>query len=87
MKPGHIVGAINIPFANLLDNKAKVLKSSDEIKQEFEKAGIDLNKPAVATCGSGEYYSSLICICIINFMTDFLIYVCKLALFDMVVYI
>ena len=54
VKPGRMVGSVNIPFANMLDSKAKVLKSAEEIKQEFEKVEIDLNKPIVASCGSGK---------------------------------
>lgn len=51
MRSGHMPGASNVPVFSLSDNG--VLKSSDELRDIFEKAGIDLDKPVITTCGSG----------------------------------
>ncbi len=52
LRPGHIPGSRNLPFADLL-NPDKTMKDAAGIKAAFEKAGIDLKKPIVTTCGSG----------------------------------
>jgi thiosulfate/3-mercaptopyruvate sulfurtransferase len=49
---GAMPGACNVPFNHLL-NRDATFKSPDEIRTLFEKAGIDVHKPVVATCGSG----------------------------------
>ena len=64
-----MIGSINLPFYNLFDKNSKTLASKSVIEQgtvyticstyfnciiiEFLKAGIDINKPIIATCGSG----------------------------------
>lgn len=50
---GHMISSINLPFYNLFDKNSKTLASKSAIEQEFLKAGVDLNKPIIATCGSG----------------------------------
>ncbi|XP_020782911.2 3-mercaptopyruvate sulfurtransferase-like [Boleophthalmus pectinirostris] len=50
--PGHYPGTINIPFNSLLDESGKVLPTEDLAKM-FKEAGVDLQKPLWATCGSG----------------------------------
>lgn len=52
LRPGHIPGSRNLPFSDLL-NPDKTMKDAAGIKAAFEKAGIDLKKPIVTTCGSG----------------------------------
>jgi thiosulfate/3-mercaptopyruvate sulfurtransferase len=52
LRAGHIPGAHNLPFAKLL-NEDGTLKSPREIERLFEDADVDLNKPVVASCGSG----------------------------------
>ncbi len=51
-KSGHVPGSYNLPFTELL-NADGTFKSADEIKAAFDEAGVDLNKPVVASCGSG----------------------------------
>lgn len=51
MRSGHMPGAKNIPIAELSRNGE--LKSPAELREVFEKYGIDLTKPVVTTCGSG----------------------------------
>jgi Rhodanese-related sulfurtransferase len=48
---GHIPNSLNMPWNNLVVNGA--LKSAAELRDLFEKAGIKLDQPIVASCGSG----------------------------------
>ncbi|KAM3598108.1 uncharacterized protein V6R79_013556 [Siganus canaliculatus] len=50
--PGHIPGAINIPFTSFLDDSGKEL-GTEELSRVFREAGVDLEKPIWASCGSG----------------------------------
>lgn len=52
LRAGHIPGAKNVCFKNVL-NDDNTMKSTDDLRAEFEKAGVDLSKPAITTCGSG----------------------------------
>ena len=51
LRPGHMPGALNVPFADILDNGH--LASRDKIAAAFAKAKVDLDKPAITSCGSG----------------------------------
>ena len=51
LRPGHMPGARNVPFADILNNGR--LASREKIAQAFAKAGVELDKPAITTCGSG----------------------------------
>ncbi|KAG9471980.1 thiosulfate sulfurtransferase-like [Eleutherodactylus coqui] len=52
IEPGHIPGSVNLPFSNFL-TKDGYEKPEHEIRQLFEKQGIDLMKPMTATCRRG----------------------------------
>ena len=52
LRPGHIPGSKNVCFKDLL-NADQTMKNPVEIRQVFEAAGVDFNKPAITTCGSG----------------------------------
>lgn len=52
LRSGHIPGSRNVPFTSLL-NSDQTMKSPDELRVVFERAGVDLGKPAITTCGSG----------------------------------
>jgi len=52
LRSGHIPNSFNIPYPKLL-NEDKTLKETEELIKIFEKAGIDINKPIISTCGSG----------------------------------
>lgn len=52
MRKGHIPGSINVPFASVIAPDGR-LKSEGELKAVFDKAGVDLSKPIINTCGSG----------------------------------
>ena len=49
---GHIPGSKNLHYSTLFNDDG-TWKSKDALKAAFEDAGIDLNQPIVATCGSG----------------------------------
>jgi len=51
LRPGHMPGALNVPFADIVENGR--LASREKIAQAFAKAGVDLDKPTITTCGSG----------------------------------
>lgn len=51
LKSGHIPGSRNVPVSNLSVNG--VLKPAEELRQLFDEAGVDLDKPIITTCGSG----------------------------------
>jgi thiosulfate/3-mercaptopyruvate sulfurtransferase len=44
-------GALNVPYTELMDGNR--LASPERIRAAFEKAGVDLDKPAITSCGSG----------------------------------
>ena len=49
---GHIPGSKNLPQGQLF-NADGTWKTGDALRQAFTDAGVDLDKPMVATCGSG----------------------------------
>ncbi len=49
---GHIPGSSNLPYTRLF-NEDGTYKTGEALKAEFDSAGVDLDKPLVATCGSG----------------------------------
>eukprot|EP00731_Ephydatia_muelleri_P003903 Em0002g79a len=50
---GHIIGALNLPFVKMLDPNTRLMVTKQQIQEEFEKAGVDMNKPMVASCARG----------------------------------
>ena len=52
LRSGHIPGSKNVFFQTLL-NENGTLKTPKDIQKVFEDAGVDLQKPAITTCGSG----------------------------------
>jgi len=51
LRAGHMPGALNVPYGDILDNGR--LASPERIAAAFEKAGVDTNRPIITTCGSG----------------------------------
>lgn len=49
---GHIPGSRNLPYAQLFEADG-TWKTGDALRIEFARAGIDLARPLVTTCGSG----------------------------------
>jgi thiosulfate/3-mercaptopyruvate sulfurtransferase len=52
VRPGHMPKAINVHYTSLL-NPDGTLKKRSHLRQVFETAGIDLNRPVITSCGSG----------------------------------
>jgi thiosulfate/3-mercaptopyruvate sulfurtransferase len=52
VRPGHIPGARNLPFGTLFAADGRY-KDEAGLRAAFAAAGIDPEKPLVATCGSG----------------------------------
>ena len=51
VRSGHIPGSYNLPFGEILTDG--VMNSPSDIRQAFERAGLDLGRPIVTSCGSG----------------------------------
>jgi thiosulfate/3-mercaptopyruvate sulfurtransferase len=58
VRSGHIPGSLNLPFTELVRADATVLPP-DRLRARLEAAGIDLDRPVVACCGSGTSACSL----------------------------
>ncbi len=52
LRSGHIPGAKNTPFGNLL-NEDGTMKDEAGLRAAFEASGVDLSKPIITSCGSG----------------------------------
>jgi thiosulfate/3-mercaptopyruvate sulfurtransferase len=52
VEPGHIPGSLNLPQGDLFEADG-TWKRGDALKAAFAKAGVDLSRPMVTTCGSG----------------------------------
>ena len=52
LRSGHMPGALNVPWSGLVEPDG-TLAAPAKLKAAFEAAGVDLARPAVATCGSG----------------------------------
>ena len=51
---GHMPGAINVPWGSLLpQNGDFTFAAPDHARALLTAAGVDLQKPVIATCGSG----------------------------------
>lgn len=48
---GHIPGSLNLPWNRLVDQGQ--LKPEAELRTLFTEAGVEIDKPVVASCGSG----------------------------------
>ncbi|KAJ2892602.1 rhodanese-like domain-containing protein [Zalerion maritima] len=53
LSSGHMPGAINIPFTELLDPTTKAYLPAEELTKVFEKHGLNPEKPIISTCGTG----------------------------------
>lgn len=50
---GHIPGSANLPFADLIDPSTGRLFDRPTLVEKFETAGVDIERPVWASCGSG----------------------------------
>jgi len=54
-KPGHIPGAINLPWKSLMaEDNPTLLKDEDEIKGILDEKGISPDKTVICSCGTGR---------------------------------
>ncbi|TNC12298.1 3-mercaptopyruvate sulfurtransferase [Methylobacterium terricola] len=51
VRPGHMPGALNLHYGALQENGR--LKDEASLREAVARAGIDLDRPVVTTCGSG----------------------------------
>lgn len=51
LRSGHMPDAHNVPFTEIVENGR--LASREKIAAAFAKAGVDTDKPVIASCGSG----------------------------------
>jgi thiosulfate/3-mercaptopyruvate sulfurtransferase len=55
IKPGHIPGAINLPWAILMNEKNKrLLKPEEEVKSIIKEHGLTRDKTVICSCGTGR---------------------------------
>jgi len=59
LRSGHIPNSVNIFYKSLLDNHNQ-LKPDTELLSIFSRAGIELDKPIITSCGSGVTASIII---------------------------
>lgn len=52
LRSGHMPSALNLPFTRLI-NESGTFRTKDELRQIYQEAGVDLEKPVTTTCGSG----------------------------------
>lgn len=52
LRRGRIPNSINVPYADVIAADGR-MKSAEDLQAVFEKAGVDLAKPIINTCGSG----------------------------------
>lgn len=60
LRSGHIPGSLNVPFNLMTDPETGRMKSRQEIRAIFEQVGLDMAKPAIASCGSGVTACALV---------------------------
>jgi len=57
LRCGHMPGALNVPYTGLIENGA--LASPERLAQALAAGGVDLEKPIIASCGSGVSAAAL----------------------------
>jgi thiosulfate/3-mercaptopyruvate sulfurtransferase len=59
LRGGHLPGSRSLPFTELVGPLGTLLPAA-ELRARYERAGIDLARPIVATCGSGVTACALV---------------------------
>jgi thiosulfate/3-mercaptopyruvate sulfurtransferase len=57
VRPGHIPGSLSVPSTTLVANGT--LAPPDQLRQAFATGGVDLDRPVIASCGSGVAAATL----------------------------
>lgn len=54
MRSGHMPGAVNLPYTDFMDQTRNCsMRPAEEIAEIAAKAGVDMKRPLVTSCGSG----------------------------------
>ena len=53
MRSGHIPGANNLPYGELVDPETGTLVGPEKLRDAFDRAGLSLDRSIVTSCGSG----------------------------------
>jgi thiosulfate/3-mercaptopyruvate sulfurtransferase len=59
LRAGHIPGSRNLPFASFVDERG-LIRNAAELREIMLRAGIDVARPMIASCGSGVTACSLL---------------------------
>ncbi|KAI0981770.1 hypothetical protein GJ496_000306 [Pomphorhynchus laevis] len=59
-KVGHIPGALNVPFTELLDIDNGYFLNKSTLRKAFKSRGVNINLPTIAMCNMGLTASSII---------------------------
>ena len=59
LRGGHVPGSINLPYTELVGPDGTLLPP-ETLRRRLDEAGVDLNRPVVATCGSGTSACALV---------------------------
>jgi len=55
IKPGHIPGAVNLPWKSLMDpNNTRLLKPDAELHQILDRHHVSPDKTVICSCGTGR---------------------------------
>ena len=57
LRSGHMPAALNVPYTSLIENGA--LAAPERLKQALLAGGVDIEKPIIASCGSGVSAAAL----------------------------
>jgi thiosulfate/3-mercaptopyruvate sulfurtransferase len=57
LRSGHMPGSLNVPYTALIENGA--LAPPERIRQALAAGGVDIDKPIIASCGSGVSAATL----------------------------
>ncbi|KAI9799917.1 MAG: hypothetical protein M1833_003839 [Piccolia ochrophora] len=53
LSSGHIPGSFSVPISELLDPTSKALLSAPELRDLFNRKGVDPERPIISSCGTG----------------------------------
>jgi len=53
IRAGHVPGSINLPWRTIKDAQTGQFLSIEALRERFRSAGVDIDKPVIAMCGSG----------------------------------
>jgi thiosulfate/3-mercaptopyruvate sulfurtransferase len=69
LRSGHIPGSRNLPYASFVDENG-LLRSQANLRAIITAAGIDMDQPLIASCGSGVTACSLLVVLEVLGVTD-----------------